>query len=137
MNTTISVYRAWAPVVGRVLIAGIFIMAATMKIPGTASFAGEVGYTTQYGVPFASLAVILALIFELGCGLALLAGYRTRLAAFVLALLTALFALVFHSKLSDPSQMGQFVMHLGLIGGLLYISAFGAPRYALSKDAAQ
>lgn len=127
-------YENWAPLVGRILFGGLFIFGAMWKIPGTESFNMEVAMTAAKGIPFANIAVILAGIFELVLGLALIVGYHTRTAAMILGLMTIAFTAIFHFNFSDPMQIGQFVSHLGLIAGLLYISVYGAKSYAISKD---
>lgn len=127
-------YVTWAPVVGRVFLGGLFLMGAAFKVPGTASFAMEAGMTAAAGVPFAQVAVFLAFLLELGAGLAVVLGYHARVAAFLLALFTVALTLIFHSNFSDPMEMGQFVSHLGLIGGLLFVSVYGAKQVAIRKD---
>jgi putative oxidoreductase len=128
-------YEQWAPVVGRVLFGGLFLLGASLKIPGTASFAGEVAMTASAGVPFATIAVLLALVIELVGGIALIIGWNARIAAFVLAPFTLILTLIFHSNLADPNQAGMFTLHLTLIAGLLYTSVYGAQHAAVSKDA--
>ena len=127
-------YENWAPVLGRVLMGGLFLFAATMKIPGTATFAMEVGMTAAAGVPFASVAVTLALILEVVGGLALILGWKTRFFAFLLTLFVALLTVLFHMNFgADPMAVGMFVNHLGLLAGLLYISVYGARHCAVDK----
>lgn len=127
----IRMYENWAPVVGRLLLAVAFLIGAAFKIPGTESFAAEVAMTAAVGVPFATVAVFLAFILEVAGGVALVIGWKTRLMAFLLMLFTVLLTALFHSNLSDPMQIGQFVSHLSLIGGLLYVSVYGAQHAAV------
>lgn len=124
-------YEKWAPFLGRVLFAALFLMAASGKIPGTPMYAMEVGMTAAAGVPFPEIAVFLALIVEGVGGLMLLFGWNARLAAFVLGLLTALLTAVFHMSFAGPAEIGQFISHLGLIAGLLYVSVYGAQSVAV------
>lgn len=136
------VYETWAPVLGRVFIALVFLVAASGKIPGTPMQAMEVAMTAAAGVPFPEIAVSLALIVEGVGGIMLLIGWNTRLAAFVLGLLTALLTAIFHMDFSKPETFGPFMTHLGLIAGLLYVSVYGAHSAAvktcpLPKDMAK
>jgi putative oxidoreductase len=128
-------YENWAPVVGRVLFGALFLMGAAFKMPGTQGFLMESGMTAAAGVPYAHIAVALAFVLEVVAGLALIVGCHARAAAFTLAIFTLALAIIFYSNWSDPMIMGQFVSHLGLIAGLLYISVFGATYAAVRKDA--
>jgi len=124
-------YETWAPVVGRILLAVGFLIGASMKIPGTESFTMEVGMTAAAGVPFAYLAVILAGILEVVAGVAIIIGWNTRLFAFLLTLFTILLTALFHMSFADPMAFGIFMGHLYLIGGLLYLSVYGAQNMAV------
>lgn len=93
----------------------------------------EVGMTAAVGVPFASVAVVLAFILEVVGAVAIIVGYKTRLFAFLLALFTALLTVLFHMNFSDPMGMGMFISHLSLIGGLLYLSVYGAQKAAVAR----
>jgi putative oxidoreductase len=69
---------------------------------------------------------------ELGGGLLLVSGFRTRTAATALALFSLVTALTFHSNFADQNQMIHFLKNVMMAGGLLQIVAFGAG--ALSID---
>lgn len=127
-------YVRWAPVLGRILFGLLFLMGAAFKIPGTAGFAAEAGMTAAAGVPFATVAVALAFLVEVVCGLAVILGWHARSAALVLAVFTLALALIFYNDFSNPEIMGMFISHLGLIAGLLYVSVYGARQVAVSKD---
>ena len=127
-------YQQFAPLVARVIFGGMFLMGAAFKIPGTAPFLGEVGMSAAQGLPFAMIFVALAFLLEVVCGIAVIVGWHTRHAAFVLAVFTAALTFIFHSDFADMNSIGQFVSHLGLIAGLLYVSVYGAQSFAVSKD---
>jgi putative oxidoreductase len=84
------------------------------------------------GLPMPGLALAIAILVELGGGLALVAGYRTRIVAAALALFSFATALAFHSNFADQNQMIHFLKNVMIAGGLLQIVAFGAG--ALSID---
>ncbi|MES2225476.1 MAG: DoxX family protein [Patescibacteria group bacterium] len=127
-------YENWAPVVARVLFGGLFLMGAAFKIPGTQGFIMESGMTAAAGVPLATIAVALAFVLEVVLGVSLIVGWHVRNAAFVLAIFTLALALIFYRNFADPMVMGQFISHLGLIAGLLYISVYGAQYAAVKRD---
>ena len=120
--------------VGRILIALLFIPAGFGKISG---FAGTVGYATSVGMPMPTVAVAVGLLIELLGGLALLFGFGTRIAALALAVFTLAASFFFHAYWALPAdqQMMQqllFTKNLAVVGGLLGFAAWGAG--ALSLD---
>jgi putative oxidoreductase len=119
----------------RLLLALLFLPAGISKITG---FAGTVGYITAMGLPLPTLAAIVAIVVEVGGGLALLLGFGTRFAALALAAFTVVATFGFHAFWAVPAeqQMVQqlmFFKNLAVVGGLLGIAAWGAG--ALSLDA--
>jgi len=121
--------------IGRILLAILFVPAGFSKIAG---FAGSVGYATAMGLPLPQVGVAIALVIELFGGLALLIGYRTRLAAIALAVFTLVASFFFHAYWALPAeqQMMQqlmFFKNIAITGGLLAFAAFGAG--GLSLDA--
>lgn len=116
--------------IGRILIAVIFILSGVGKLGAPAA---TQGYIASVGLPLPLLGYVLAVLVELGGGLLLLVGFRTRAVAAVLALFTVAAALFFHSHLADQNQFIHFVKNIMITGGLLQIVAFGAT--ALSLDA--
>ena len=129
-----SWYEKWAPVLGRILMGGLFLMGAAFKIPGTSGFTMEAGMTAAAGVPFATIAVALAFVLEVVGGLAIILGWHARIAACLLAVFTLALAIIFYSNFSNPMVMGEFISHLGLIAGLLFISVYGAKTVAIKRD---
>jgi putative oxidoreductase len=123
-------YELWAPVLGRVLIAALFIMGGIGKIM---DFGGSVGYAEAFNVPFPEITIIIAILVELGGGLMILFGFWTRYAAFKIAAFLVVVTLIFHTNFEDPNQMIQFLKNAAIIGGLLYVSVHGARKAALKK----
>jgi putative oxidoreductase len=120
--------------VGRVLLAWLFIPAGWGKIAG---FAGAVGYANAAGLPMAQVGVAIGLVIELVGGLMILAGFKTRWAALALALFTIVAAFFFHNFWAMPEaqqamQKINFNKNIAITGGLLVLAAFGAG--ALSID---
>ncbi len=124
-------YETWAPVIGRVLIAGAFLMGAAFKIPGTSGFTNEVAMSAAAGIPFAMVAVFLAFILEVVAGVSLIIGWNTRLMAFLLMLFTLVLIFFFYRDISDPMKIGMLVSHLNLVAGLFYMSVYGAQKIAV------
>jgi putative oxidoreductase len=118
----------WGSLVGRILIALIFILSGVTKITG---YAGTQGYMESMGVPGALLPVVI--VTELGGGILVMLGLWTRLAALALAGFCILAAVLFHANFSDQIQMIMFLKNLAIAGGFLTLFAQGAG--ALSLDA--
>ena len=119
--------------VGRILIAYLFIPAGFSKLMG---FAGTVGYIGSVGLPLPQVGAVIAIVVELGLGIALLLGYKTRIVAIVMALFTVAAALFFHKYWSAPDAMKMmqtinFNKNIAIAGGLLAIAGFGAGRLSL------
>lgn len=124
-------YETWAPVLGRVLFGVIFLMAASSKIPGTESFAAQVAMTDAAGVPLATAAVVIAGLLEALGGVALIIGWNARLFSFLLAALMVILTGVFHTSFENPAAVGNFMTHVAMIAGLLYVSVYGAQNAAV------
>jgi putative oxidoreductase len=116
--------------VGRLMLALIFILSGWNKIGG---FAGTQAYMESQGVPGALLPVVIAL--ELGLGLLIAVGFKTRLAAIILAGFTLLAGLLFHFKPADPMQMVSFMKNIAIVGGFLALAVTGAGGWSLDERA--
>ncbi|QTT88054.1 DoxX family protein [Pseudomonas chlororaphis] len=114
--------------IGRVLLSAIFILSGFSKIAAPAAM---VGYIQSVGLPFPQLALGIAIAVELGGGLLLIAGYRTRLVALALAVFSVATALAFHNNLGDQNQFIHFFKNIAMAGGLLQVVAYGAGRFSL------
>ncbi len=117
-----------ASLVGRIFLSAIFILSGVSKIGAPAMM---IGYIGSVGLPFPQLALALAIAVEILGGAALIAGYRTRTTAAVLAIFSVFTALIFHSALADQNQFIHFFKNIAMAGGLLQIVAFGAGRFSL------
>ena len=78
--------------IGRVLIALLFVPEGWGKIAG---FAGTVGYIAAKGVPLPEVCAAIAIAAELGFGLLLLVGWQARWAALGLGVFTFAISLIF------------------------------------------
>lgn len=118
-----------APValVGRVLLALMFVLAGWSKIGG---FDGTVGYIASKGLPLPQMLAIGTIVLELAAGIALTVGYKARWAAAALALFTLAANLIFHNFWAMPAEQMRtqnlfFMKNLAVMGGLLMVMACG------------
>jgi putative oxidoreductase len=114
--------------IGRVLLALLFIPAGFGKIAG---FAGTVGYIASKGVPLPEVAAAIAVAVELGLGLLLLVGFQARWAALGIGLFTLVITFIFHAFWTDPTQAMAFYKNLAIVGGLLTIAAWGPGAWSV------
>ena len=117
---------------GRVLMAAIFILAGLGKIT---QYAGTQQYMAAMGVPAALLPFVIAL--ELGGGLLLVAGFKTRLIALALAGFSLASAVLFHSNLADQTMFIMFFKNVAMAGGFLIIATHGPGAYSLDAKLAK
>lgn len=120
------------PFAGRVLIGGIFLLSGLSKLPVYTYITGAI---SGAGLPFAPLGFAVALVVEIGLGLLLAIGYRTRAAAFGLAIWCVVTAIFFHHNFADQNMMIHFLKNLMMAGGLLQIVHFGAGAVSLDARA--
>ena len=120
--------NGYAHLVGRILMSLIFVISGLSKLfqlPGTAA-----AMATK-GIPLVSVALPLVIVFELGSGLLLLVGYRTRVVALLLGLYLVPVTLLFHNfwafhGMDQQMQMANFLKNLAILGGLLELASDGA-----------
>jgi putative oxidoreductase len=125
----------FGPLLGRFLIAFIFLFAGFGKITG---FEGTVGYIASKGLPLPELGAICAAVVEIGGSLLLIVGWNTRLAAAALFVFTAMTALFFHNFWALPAdqaqgQMIHFMKNMAMMGGLLYVVVHGGGPISLDS----
>ena len=127
---------AVAPVsaVGRILIALIFVRAGINKL---ATIAATSATMRSHGIPYPDILVWGAVLLELGGGLMLVAGLYARWVALALFFYTLSLALIFHAYWTVPDAAAArtdasfFFGHLSMMGGMLFVVAFGAGAYSI------
>ena len=123
-----------AALVGRILLAVIFILSGFDKITG---YDGTAGYMATK-LPMVSILLPLTILVELGGGILLAIGYKARWAALALAGFTILAALVFHNfwAVEAAQKMGEqinFMKNIAITGGMLMVFACGPGPYSVDK----
>lgn len=114
--------------IARILMAAMFVMAGFSKIGG---FEGTVGYIASKGLPLASVVAVLTIILEIAGGLAIMVGYKARIAAFLLGGFTLLAAFIFHNFWAAPAEQAfvqnmLFMKNISIAGGLFLLVALGS-----------
>ncbi len=119
--------------VGRALIALLFIPAGLSKI---GAFAGVAGYIASKGVPLPQVAAVIGIVAEVGLGALILIGWQTRWAALGMAIFTVVITFIFHNFWALPAeqvmaQQQAFFKNIAVVGGLLALVAWGAGGYSV------
>ena len=115
-----------AELLDRLLLGLLFVIEALGKLRG---YAGAANYMAAYGVPPFLLPAAIAL--EFCAGLMIIAGWRTRVAAFALAGFCFVVALIFHTDFSDSNQAIHFQKDFALAGAFLVLWARSAGAWSM------
>ncbi|MFZ1852192.1 MAG: DoxX family protein [Nitrosomonas sp.] len=107
-------------VLGRMMLGHIFLIAGLQKI---GSYEGTQGYMESIGLP--GMLLPLVILLEVGAGLAIIVGWKTRWAAIALAFFSVFAAVLFHNNFSDQIQTIMFMKNIAIAGGLLLLSVYG------------
>ncbi len=127
--------QPWGLLLGRLMLAYIFVLSGYGKIIG---FAGAAGYMAKYGMPMIEPLLVGSIIVELAASLMLVVGWKARWAACALFLFTLLATLVFHAYWTVPAdqaygQMIHFQKNLAIMGGMLFVVFCGPGRLSLDR----
>ena len=112
--------------IGRILLSALFLIEGIGKISMQEDV---VMYMENYGIP--GILFIPAVILEILFPLLLIVGYKTKLAAFVMALFTFTVAIIFHTDFSEGMQMIFFLKDLAIAGGFMIILVYGPGKISL------
>ena len=119
---------SYGPLVGRILIGLLFLIAGLGK---TGDVAGFSGYLASGGLP--AFLAWPAVIFEIAVGLLLIIGYQTRIVALATAAFCVVAGALYHFVPADQMQMAMFLKNLAIAGGLLMFAIHGPGRLAIDK----
>jgi putative oxidoreductase len=108
MTQVFNLAKQYGPLIGRILLALIFIISGYSKIGG---FQQTAGYMASMGLPMAQVIFLwlipTTLIFH---------AYWAADAA------------------QMQSQWGNFMKNLAIMGGMMYVMGFGSGPYSLNRD---
>src|ERR1700754_2703109 len=115
-------------VIGRVLIAALFLLSGMGKIT---AYTATAGYMASVGVPGAILPLVIAT--EVLGSLAIILGWKTRIVAGLMAGFTLLTGIVFHNNFADQIQMIMFLKNVSITGAFLLLAVHGAGPLSLDR----
>lgn len=121
------------PAVGRILLALIFVLGGISKL---GAIAATSAHMASAGIPYSNDLVWGAVALELGGGILLIVGLLTRLVGVAFFFYTLTLALLFHAYwtmngAAAHEQHSAFFEHIAIMGGMLYVVAFGAGPYSI------
>ena len=120
--------KDFAELLGRVLLSALFLLSGVGKL---GAYSGTAAYMASVGLPGLLLPFVIAT--EVLGALAIIAGWKTRIVAFLLAGFSLVTAAIFHHNFSDQIQTIMFLKNVSIAGGWLLLVVHGAGRFSLDR----
>ena len=120
--------KRYAPLIGRILLAWIFLSSAWGKITG---FDPTVAQMAAKGMPIPQVLLIFGIVLEVLGGTLLVLGWKAEWAALALIVFLIPATLYFHNYWTYPpeqvrNQRNHFMKNLAIGGGLIFVIGMGA-----------
>ena len=114
--------------ISRVLISLLFLFNGYFKI---INYDGTIEWMESFGIP--GMLLLPAIILEITAPILIILGYKTKIAAALLAAFCLTTALIFHVDFSSQIQVTSFLKNIALAGGFLIIVVNGAKKFSFDK----
>ena len=115
--------QALLPLLGRIMLAAIFLSSAINKIRG---FEDVSSMMSDKGIPLADVLLLGAITFLLLGSIALILGIKARWGAVLLIVFLIPATIIFHPPTGSEEDLIQFMKNLAIAGGLCMVVAYGA-----------
>lgn len=127
--------QRYVPLAARILLAHVFIISGISKI---FRFAPTAALLTSVELPAANLLLVLVILLEIGGGILLIVGWQVRWVAAAFCVFILLATMIFHpfwkaDPASVPGQLNNFMKNFAVMGGMLYVLAFGAGQLSIDN----
>ena len=124
------------PLVTRLLIAPLFLVSAIRSL---GAVSGMAGYLGRLGVPSPEILAWVVIAIEVFGAIMLVIGWKTRLAAWMLAAFVVVATFLAHrfwavDAAQYANQLNHFLKNLALLGGLVLLAAHGPGRLAFDRS---
>jgi putative oxidoreductase len=116
----------YAELGGRIFLSALFLLSGLGKL---GAYTATAGYMASQGVPGWLLPLVI--LTEIGGGLAIALGWKTRVVAFLMAGFALVAALIFHTHFADQNQLINFWKNVSIAGGFLILLVNGAGPLSL------
>ena len=128
INLITSVVNTVSAPIGRLLISFIFLMSGLNKI---GNYSNTSGWMESMGVTSSLLPLVI--IIEILAAIAIIVGWKTKIAAFLLASFCILSGLIFHNDFSNQVEMIMLMKNFAIAGGFLILVVNGPGNFSLDN----
>ena len=128
INLITSVVNTVSAPIGRLLISFIFLMSGLNKI---VNYSNTSGWMESMGVSSSLLPLVI--IIEILAAIAIIVGWKTKIAAFLLASFCILSGLIFHNDFSNQVEMIMLMKNFAIAGGFLILVVNGPGNFSLDN----
>ena len=128
INSITTLMTTTSAPIGLLLISFMFLMSGLNKI---GNYSNTSSWMEAMGVSGSFLPLVI--IFEMLAAVAVIVGWQTKIAAFLLAGFCILSGLIFHSDFSNQIEMIMFMKNIAIAGGFLILVVNGAGNYSLDN----
>jgi putative oxidoreductase len=116
----------FAPLIGRILMGGFFLwegIISALNFPNTAATFATIGS------PSPVVLAAIAIGIEVLCGIALVVGIECRIASLILVVFVIASAFI-QPVIQNEASQAFFLQNMAIVGGLLYVSAYGSGAWS-------
>ena len=128
INSITSVINTLSAPVGRLLISLMFLMSGLNKI---GNYSNTSGWMESMGV--SSYLLPLVIILEILAAIAIIIGWKTKIAAFLLAGFCIISGIIFHSDFSNQLEIIMFMKNIAIAGGFLFLVVNGPGKFSIDN----
>ncbi|PKG97483.1 DoxX family protein [Paraglaciecola sp. MB-3u-78] len=121
---------------GRLLMGTYFILPGLQKIT---NYQTMTDYMLAHSVPATAFLLPVTIVIQILLGLAIIIGFKGKLAAFILAGLTLVISIYMHDfwsmaeSLERTHETQNFFKNMGIMAGLLMVSSIGTGWLSLDN----
>jgi putative oxidoreductase len=128
INSITSVINTLSAPVGRLLISLMFLMSGLNKI---GNYSNTSGWMESMGVSSSFLPLVITL--EILAAVAIIIGWKTKIAAFLLAGFCIISGIIFHSDFSNQLEIIMFMKNIAIAGGFLFLVVNGPGNFSMDN----
>jgi putative oxidoreductase len=128
INSITSVINTLSAPVGRLLISLMFLMSGLNKI---GNYSNTSGWMESMGVSSSFLPLVITL--EILAAVAIIIGWKTKIAAFLLAGFCIISGIIFHSDFSNQLEIIMFMKNIAIAGGFLFLVVNGPGNFSIDN----
>ena len=128
INSITSVINTLSAPIGRLLISLMFLMSGLNKI---GNYSNTSGWMESMGVSSSFLPLVITL--EILAAVAIIIGWKTKIAAFLLAGFCIISGIIFHSDFSNQLEIIMFMKNIAIAGGFLFLVVNGPGNFSIDN----